>query len=349
MERLPLETQTILAELSARLAAFEGGRAFAALKGSFARKPVKGADYWYFRSSEAGAGQREYFVGPDDAATRALMDAYGAERGGVAREAEDLARLADMARRGGAMALDVPSARVLRGLAASGLFRLGGVLVGTQAFVLMGNVLGVRWSSALRTQDIDGAAPLRVAVAVPPLHADLPGTLEALAMGFLPVPGLDPRDPTTSFKVRGQALRVDLLTPAPGARASKPISIPRLAAAAQPLEGLAYLLEEAVDVALIPGAPALLKIPDPARFALHKLALAGQRSVGEQVKAGKDLEQARQVVEALMEDRPGDLVRAGKAMRKAMPSWAGRAIRAIRKMQSGQTRMFDPLLMVLAG
>ena len=30
-------------------------------------------------------------------------------------------------------------------------------------------------------------------------------------MGFLPVPGLDPKSPTTSFKVRGQSLRVDLL------------------------------------------------------------------------------------------------------------------------------------------
>ena len=38
------------------------------------------------------------------------------------------------------------------------MFRLGAVLVGTHAYVVLGNVLGTRWKSSLRTQDIDLAA-----------------------------------------------------------------------------------------------------------------------------------------------------------------------------------------------
>ena len=86
----------------------------------------------------------------------------------------------------------------------------------------------------MRTQDIDLAAGQALEVAVPQIEADLPAALESLNMGFLPVPGLDPKRPQTSFKVRGHSLRVDLLTPATGSRNGKPVYISRLKAAAQP-------------------------------------------------------------------------------------------------------------------
>lgn len=47
MQRLSLETQTLYAELSERLRAFEAARSFASLAGAFAKKQVRGADYWY--------------------------------------------------------------------------------------------------------------------------------------------------------------------------------------------------------------------------------------------------------------------------------------------------------------
>lgn len=69
--------------------------------------------------------------------------------------------------------------------------------VGTHAFIVLGSLLGVRWATSLRTQDVD--------IAVPGINADLPSALDSLEMGFLPVSGLDPKSPTTSFKVRGQS------------------------------------------------------------------------------------------------------------------------------------------------
>lgn len=103
-------------------------------------------------------------------------------------------------------------ARVLRALADAGVFRLGAMLVGTHAFALLGNLLGVQWSGASwATEGVDVAAPLELAT--PQLEADVPKALESLQMGFVTVPAFDPRHPSTSFKVRGKVLRVDLLTP----------------------------------------------------------------------------------------------------------------------------------------
>jgi hypothetical protein len=212
------------------------------------------------------------------------------------------------------------------------VFRVGAVLVGTHAFIALGNLLGVRWQSGLRTQDIDLAASRVLHVIVPQTEADLPKALDALNMGFLPVPGLNPRQPETSFKVRGQALRVDLLTPARGARDGKPVIISRLKAAAQPLELLDYLLEAPVPMALLNGGATLVNVPDPARFALHKLMVSGRRQVFEQTKAGKDRQQAAEIIAALHEDRRGDLRLAVAALNKRPAAWRTRLKRELAKL-----------------
>jgi len=324
MQRLPAETQTIFAELAERLHALEAARSFASLAGGFAKKRVSGGEYWYFRTSEGPAGQREYFVGPDGREARAAMRAYAAGRPEMERASAEIARLCAMLRQGGAMRTDTPSAKVLSGLANAGVFRLGAVLVGTHAYLALGNVLGVRWTSSLRTQDIDLAAARTLQVAVPQTEADLPEALESLNMGFLPVPGLRPKSPQTSFKVRGQTLRVDLLTTAQGARDGKPVPIPRLKAAAQPLELLDYLLESPLAIPLVNGGATLVNVPDPARFALHKLILSGRRPVVEQSKAGKDRQQAAELIEVLQEDRPGDLALAAEALGSRPAVWRTR-------------------------
>ena len=136
MVRLPAETQTLYAELSERLRVSEAARSFASLTGAFTKKPVRGAAYWYFKSSAGPAGQREYFVGPDNRETRAVMKACMAGR----REAEatlaPIERLCAMLRQGGALLTDTPSARVIAGLASA-----------TRATALAG-----RWSSAPPTR-----------------------------------------------------------------------------------------------------------------------------------------------------------------------------------------------------
>jgi hypothetical protein len=221
--------------------------------------------------------------------------------------------------------------------------------VGTHAYLALGNVLGVRWKSSLRTQDIDLAAARSVQVAVPQAETDLPKALDALNMGFLPVPGLRPKSPQTSFKVRGQTLRVDLLTPARGARDGKPVTIARLKAAAQPVEMLEYLLDAQVSVPLMNGGATLVNVPDPARFALHKLMLSGRRPVAEQAKAGKDRQQAIEMLEVLQEDRPGDLALAAEALRAKPESWRKRVAAQLERLPAGLSDARDRVKRGMAG
>ncbi len=336
MRRQPPETQTLYAELSERLAAYEAARSFASLKGGFATKHISGAHYWYFKTSATSAGQREYSIGPDTPATRAVIEAYQKDRAAVDEVESGIARLCAMLRQGGSTMTDTVSAKVISGLGSAGVFRLGGVLVGTQGFIALSNVLGVHWQSGLRTEDSDILASPVLEVAIGPVEADLPATLESLNMGFLPVPGLDPRNPETSFKVRGKTLRVDLLTPARGKRDGAPVRIPRLKASAQPLEFLDYLLESPVAVPVINGGATMVNVPEPARFALHKLIVSVDRSISMQTKAIKDRQQAGEMIEVLMADRPGDIELAVESINRRGPGWR-------KKLRDGLTRLPDTL------
>jgi len=332
------ESQTLYAELMDRLRMQERTKGFADLEGGFASKTVRGASYWYFRTSEGPGGQREFYLGPDDPATHRLMETYRETRRATEADQVGLERLAAMLRSGGLLITDGPSARVIQGLAAAGVFRLGGVLVGTHAFLVLGNALGVHWSSSLRTQDVDIAAPRRMGIAIPDTsdlkHAHVPQALEALQMGFLPVPGLDPRSPHTAFKVRGQALRVDLLTPGSG-RSERPVPIHRFAAAAQPLPFLDYLLERPIEAAILGRTATLVRVPDPARFALHKLIVAGERPAVEQAKATKDRAQAAELLTVLHDARPGDVQLALEALQERPANW--------RKKIKASARIAPPL------
>jgi hypothetical protein len=334
MLRQPQETQTLYAELSERVAVYEGARSFSSLKGGFVTKRIAGASYWYFKTSAAAAGQREYALGPDTTATREVIEAYQKDRTAVAEVESAISRLCAMLRQGGALMTDTVSAKVISGLGSAGVFRLGGVLVGTHAFMAMGNVLGVRWQSGLRTEDIDILASPVLEVAIGQVEADLPATLESLNMGFLPVPGLDARRPETSFKVRGKTLRVDLLTPARGKRDGAPVRIPRLKASAQPLEFLDYLLESPVAVPVINGGATMVKVPEPARFALHKLIVSVDRSITMQTKSVKDRQQAGELLDVLLQDRLGDIDIAVESLKRRGQGWR-------RKLRDGVNRLPD--------
>lgn len=351
----PLETQTLYAELLEHLLASAAGRSIGDLPGSFVTKRVKGETYFYFQASLPGGSTKQIYVGRRSPATDEMATRFNRERIERAPDAERVKRLAAQLRAGGVNTTDAPSARVIRGLADAGVFETGGVLVGTHAFVVLGNLLGRRWTSgSLRTQDIDIASSVErdIDIAVPELQADIPSTLDRLAMGFLPVPALDAKHPSTSFKVRGQALRVDLLCPGTGeAGKSAPVQIRRLRAAAQPLRFLGYLLDAPERAAALNGGAALVNVPSPARFALHKLMVATLRPPAFQAKAGKDLAQAAAVLAVLIEDRPGDIVLAWKSLAQRGESWlavARRGLAALRRREVALADAMAPLLSTAA-
>ena len=172
MRRQPLEVQTIYAELLEQLAAYEAARSIGHTAGSFVTKIVKGQEYYYFQHVGPGGAKRQTYLGRRDGALDGLANRFADGRVNIAADQRSIQRLAALLRAGGAMVTDASSARVLRALADAGVFHAGGVLVGTHAFIVLGNILGVRWASSLRTQDVDIAADPKLDIAVPGISAD---------------------------------------------------------------------------------------------------------------------------------------------------------------------------------
>lgn len=136
-----------------------------------------------------------------------------------------------------------------------------------------------------------------------------------------------------------RALRVDLLTPRLRG-GTKPVFIERFGAAAEPLPYLDYLLEDAQHAAIVSGSGILARVPQPGRFALHKLLVARARPASMQAKSAKDIDQAAQIIDALVEDRPGDLRLAWTALEARRWTRSIRAgVQALRRRhrQSQQT------------
>lgn len=77
---------------------------------------------------------------------------------------------------------------------------------------------------------------------------------------------------------------------------------------------LDYLINQTQDAVVLNGAGIPVKVPDPARFALHKLAVSQLRPVGEKTKSDKDIRQAEQLLEVLLADNPGSAMLAADAV-----------------------------------
>src|SRR6267142_1055213 len=338
MQPLSIQVQTVFAELAERVAAREAGRTIARLSGFFTQKEVRDGRYWYFKTSIPGRGQHEYYLGAETPALRRLIEAHREGRSGEVLEEAEITRLCAMLRAAGANCVDSTAARILRSFADSGLFRLGVVLVGSYAFLVLGNVLGVRWGAVARTEDIDIAAGTGLSIALPPLETNLPSLLEGLEMGFLPVPALDRREPSTSYKVRGKDLRVDFLTPAVGKQRTKPVLIQRLGISATPLEMLDFLIEAPLATVAVNGGGIYVNVPDAARFALHKLAVADRRPLVQQPKATKDREQAILLLNQLAVDRAGDIEQALERAHQKFPVMFNCLVKSARRLPDSELR-----------
>lgn len=330
-DRLPQATQAIysdLLDLAIRAEAERVRRQIPA--GAFVSKEIAAQRYWYLQES-AGGSRRQRYLGAETESLLDWMRHVEVAREELRPDDAQRARLVDMAVAGGSDREPAAVARALKLLSELGVFRLGAVLVGTRAFRAYGPMLGARLPSrAAQTQDIDVAFGAAVALA---LGADeqvaVSDAIRNAGMDFHAVPELDSRLPSTSFKIRGRELRIGFLTPARSrglGSGGRPVEIRALGVHATPLPFLEFLLEGAIDAVLMAFSGVLVRVPDPGRFALHKLWLAAQRPISQSNRAAKDRQQALQLLEVLLEDRASDL-------RTAMATLAanGRAARTLRR------------------
>jgi hypothetical protein len=313
MESMPGNIQLLYADLlqtCLRHAAPSGrGR-------TFVKKEIDSKIHWYMQLT-VGNRKTQHYLGPESAELQEKMNKEKALWKEAEPEVEERQKLVSALVAGGAYSLSVGETRVLEILERAGVFLAGGTLVGSQAFRIMGNLLGVRWDShAIATQDIDIADTNTLPVGLIDKNVDLQKALLESELGVFAIPALDRKSPSTSFKVRNEALQVDILTPLHGKTSSKPVYLSNLNTYAHPLRFLDYLLEDIQPAVAVTKAGILVNIPAPARYAFHKLMTASRRPSYWQTKSSKDISQARQLFTALLDLRPGDITLAKDAINK---------------------------------
>ena len=285
---IPPSVQTLFADLAQQVAT-------APRAGSVYRRGRDGTEYIYAKIP-VGNDRIDTFIGksgdPNAEAEAELL------QGGMALAA-DRRRIVAMLRRHGLAGPDRTLGAALDALAHAGLFREGAVLIGTGAYLVSEALVGSRLpTSTLMTGDLD------LATASLALSADPPERMEDILKRadptFSAVMQLDPRQPSSHFR-NAQGYLVDLVTPQLRRDDANPMPLRALQAGAAPLQHLAWLIEDPVATVALWGAGIPIAVPQPARFAVHKLILAQRRDQANRIKRSKDLAQARALIEVLLQ------------------------------------------------
>ena len=243
---LSLSAQTAYAELAEQTRTFELNGALAGLSGSFHKLARKGRQYWYFAYRDLNQKLRMAYVGPDDERVRMLVARFKENR-----RKNPLAPQAQAALALGCAPAAPKHFRIVKHLADHGFFRAGGILIGTHAFIAMGNMLGVRWSDGASTLDVDFAhAGRNVSVALPAdLEIDVHDALTSLEMGLLPITQFDGKSGAQYRNPKDQELRLDFVTS--HTRDGKPVIMTGLNIALEPLKFMEFSLEGTIQACLI--------------------------------------------------------------------------------------------------
>lgn len=325
---LSIAAQTAFAQLQDAAVALP--RSAATLHGSFTAKTVRARKYWYFAFREGGQ-VRQVYVGPDEPRVRALAESQRAASDGDALKAQARACLAQ-----GATALVPAHLRVVIRMSDFGFFAVGGVLVGTHAFAGYANMLGLRWTGGDKTADVDLAMPGKnVSIALPGVpDLNLHDALSTFEAGFVPTQAGDKGGST--YVLKGDPnFQVDFLTTL-GRGGEKPKKLSVLGVTAQPLKFLDYVLEDPTQTVVLDttGNHCVVNVPAPARYAVHKLIVHGERSVRFRTKARKDLEQAAALFDYFAAHDRKALVEAWKDAFERGPGWRSRLKEGLRAVEA---------------
>jgi hypothetical protein len=278
-----------------------------------------GRGYWY-DLHRIGTSVRNRYIGEDSPEMSDRMARHVELAANAKARAEERMRLVRTLRAEGLASLDRTTGSLLAGMERAGVFRLGGTVVGTQAFKLYEGELAVRLgeSDLTQTGDIDIAQFEHLSLALgDKVEENLAETFKAL--DFDPIPGVRTTSVWRWRQTTSTAL-VEFLTPS--FRPEEDIrELPALGVAAQSLHFLNYLIAEPIKAAALYRSGVLVQIPRPEAYAIHKLIVANRRSGPDQLKSRKDRAQAALLIEALTEDRPDELREAYEDALSRGPQW----------------------------
>lgn len=247
-----------------------------------------------------GKKREQYLAGPvgnleADAAAKNVRERI--------REIKELVPSLRLLGREGFNLADPKTYATLASLHNNGVFAAGGMLIGSHAYGVLLNRLGIR-ATPYATEDIDIARREALAFEKTPERGFLE-MLRGSGIEFVEVPELDRKKPSTSFKQRGRSrFHVDLLVPSTNEEFTV-VPIPELKANATGLPYLGYLLMESQTAMLMAREGCCgVRVPLPERFAIHKLIVSRLRT-GREAKSDKDVYQACVLCAALGESHPG--------------------------------------------
>lgn len=318
---LSSNAQTAYAQLLDVALSTEHFRSVADLPGAFSAKTVKGHKYWYFQYTEPSGKLRQVFVGPDSDEVKSLMSKK--TNAAISKQLQPLAASAVAL---GCSELLPKHLRVIARLAEYGFFSAGGVLIGTHAFQAYGNIFGVQWGDSTRTQDIDLAhAGKSISLALPSnIEVNTHDAINSLEMGLLPISGLSSKTGATYLSPNDPSFRLDFLTTLHRGF-EEPYQHPKLNVSLQPLKFMEYSLEQIQRAVLFNRDGAVVvNIPHPARYALHKLIVYGEREGAYVAKSSKDLLQSASLLKLLKERRPWEVESAWLDMKGRGKGWMTR-------------------------
>lgn len=280
-------------------------RVLAGTPGTLKQRTQSGNRYWVREHIRIDGAKVDEYLGP----AASLAGERVAELRAEVELARSLAAASAALRLAGFQRVERNPAAVLAVFYNRGLHAAGLTLVGSHAYGVLLNELGVI-APAYRTQDLDVARSHPLAVALPAI-ASFAAVLNESGLRFVPVPGMPSSRPSASFKLPGaEALLVDLLVP--GREAGKVVAVKELATRGQTIPLLGFLTEATIEsVVLSPNQAVPVRVPAPERFVLHKL-FSSQSRRAHPGKAAKDIGQAAVLAAALEETLPGRLREAWK-------------------------------------
>ena len=324
MKNIDLMYQTMLAELAQRTMDAAWTADFPP-EGRFITSEVKGKRYWYFDMPDGSGGKKRRYVGPaDDEEIAQRVEDFKRDKDSL----RDRRRIvASLTRQGGMIAPDPMSGDIVEALAAGGLFRLRGVLIGTVAFQTYSGILGVRLPMAtILTGDADIAQDYAVSREVEDSLPPILDLLRSVDPTFRPVPHRSGSAASSAFQTK-RGYRVEFLTSNRGSDdySDQPSTMPALGgASADPLRYLDFLIRDPMRTVLLHKSGIPVNVPEPSRYAVHKLIIATKRRTDGHfvLKRDKDLKQAELLFEALYETRrASDFALAYEEAEERGPAW----------------------------
>ena len=304
MRFLPETTQTAYSSLLQKL---ESSRFVLLNNVSFVHKIVHEKKYWYCQYTDISGSRKQRYVGADGEATQAIINQTSATLNANTTILTDRKRLVAMIAAGGGNMEKGRPARIIEKLADAGVFDAGGMLIGSYAFSCYGNMLGVIFDDAMRrTEDMDVAYDRSIEIGfVRDVRNDISDAAPEMTEPKQINPWVPPYEMTAP-----DGFKIEFLTSRRNPSDKSPIPIERFGVNAQPLEFLDYLIKGCVEAVVLYGAGILVNVPNPAKFAIHKLAVSQLRQAANPEKMRKDLMQAEAIIAYLIDQNPGSLILA---------------------------------------